>query len=241
MADDHLSWITTSWSLVRRAHEGEPDDVTAARQLLFERYSGAVRRYLTSVLRDLDTVEELTQEFALELIRGGYRRADSRRGRFRDYVKSSLIYLVGKHRRCERRQPRPVSSNSPVLATKPAPAGDSEEAFDRHWRDHLLTRTWEALSQVNSQFYTVLRFRSEHPELRSEQLAEQLGRRLDRLLTAAAIRQALHRARERFGLLLVDTVAHSLLSPSPERIEEELAALNLLEYCREALARLRGR
>lgn len=71
-------------------------------------------------------------------------------------------------------------------------------------------------------------------------MAEQLGRQLGRLLSATTVRQTLHRARERFALLLLDTIAHSLLSPSPERIADELAALDLLEYCREALDRMRG-
>lgn len=133
MADGHLSWISTSWSLVRRAHESASDDAEAARQLLFERYGGAVRRFLTAVLRDADTAEELTQEFALELIRGGFRHADPERGRFRDYVKSSLIHLVGKHRQRERRQPLPLSPTDPALTTELAAVEDNDAAFDRHW------------------------------------------------------------------------------------------------------------
>src|SRR5688572_15010871 len=88
MSDTHLSAIATSWSLLRRAHDAPADDAAAARRLLIERYGGAVKRYLTSVLGNRDTAEELTQEFALDLVRGGFRRADPNRGRFRDYVKA---------------------------------------------------------------------------------------------------------------------------------------------------------
>lgn len=240
MADDHLSWISTSWSLVRRAHEAKTDDATAARQLLFERYGGAVRRFLTAVLRDADMAEDLAQEFALNLVRGGFRHAHPSRGRFRDYVKSSLFSLVSKHHRRERRRPWPVPPNSPMLTAEPTPATDGEEAFDRHWRDDLLARAWDALAKVNPHFHAVLRLRAEHPDLRSEEMAEQLGRRLGQLVTAAAVRQSLHRARDRFALLLVSAVAHSLRSPSPEQIEEELATLKLLDYCRDVLARMTG-
>lgn len=241
MFADHLSAIATSWSLLRRAHEAPAEKAAAARRLLIERYGGAVRRYLTAVLRDADAAEDLAQEFALALVRGCFQRAEPGRGRFRDYVKLSLVHLVGKYRRRRRRQPRPIPADSPMLAAKPAPATDGDAVLDRHWRDNLLARAWEALADANPQFYAVLRCRAEHPELRSEEMAELLGRRLGQLWTAAAVRQALHRARERFALLLCDAVAHSLLSPSVERLEEELVALNLLEYCRAALARMRGR
>jgi RNA polymerase sigma factor (sigma-70 family) len=238
MANDHLSWISTSWSLLRQAHEAAEDEAAAARQLLFERYGGAVRRFLTAVLCDSDAAEELTQEFAVELVRGGFRGANPERGRFRDYVKSSLIHLVGKHRRRKRRRPQLLSPENPAL-TELALAEDNDRNFDRHWRAQLLARAWEALAQTNQDFYVVLRFRVEHPEMRSEQMAKQLESRVGRLLNAAAVRQTLRRARERFALLLLDAVAHSLLTPSPERIEDELAALDLLEYCRDVIARLR--
>lgn len=78
MSNDHLSRIATSWSLLGRALE-TTDDAAAARQLLVERYGGTVRRFLTAVLRDADAADELTQVFALGLIRGGFGRADRSR------------------------------------------------------------------------------------------------------------------------------------------------------------------
>ena len=73
--------------------------------------------------------------------------------------------------------------------------------------------------------------------MRAPQLAEALAARLDRAFTAAGIRQILHRSRERFAALLLDEVAHSLQSPTAEQLEEELAELGLLDYCRPALER----
>jgi RNA polymerase sigma-70 factor (ECF subfamily) len=55
-----------------------------------------------------------------------------------------------------------------------------------------------------------------------------------------AVRQALHRARDRFADLLLEEIRHSLTEPTPDRLEEELLDLGLLDYCRPALDRLRA-
>ena len=85
--------------------------------------------------------------------------------------------------------------------------------------------------------YAVLRFRADHPEMRSPQLAKELAVQLGRLLSPPGIRQILHRAREKFAALLLDDVTYSLENPTPAELEEELAELGLLEYCRPVLER----
>lgn len=228
MSNERLSGITTSWTLLRTAYDAPPDDAQAARRLLIERYGGAARRYLAAVLRDPDAADDLSQEFALDLVRGGFRRADPARGRFRDYVKSALFHLVGKHRRRQRRQPRTGTDRS----DQPAPAGESAASFDRHWREELLARAWAALADANRDYHAALRLKAENPKMRSEQIAEQLGRQWGRTLSAATARQLVHRARERFSALLLGAVANSLMDPTPELINEELASLELLKYYR---------
>ena len=54
---------------------------------------------------------------------------------------------------------------------------------------------------------------------------------------AAGFRQTLHRARKKFAEHLLCEVAHTLESPTQGRLEQELADLGLLEYCRPALER----
>jgi RNA polymerase sigma factor (sigma-70 family) len=228
MSTERLSGIATSWTLLRAAYDAPPDDAQAARQLLIERYGGAARRYLTAVVRDPDVADDLSQEFALDLVRGGFRRADPARGRFRDYVKSALVHLVGKHRRRERRQPRTGTDR----ADRPAPAGEAAASFDRHWRAELLARAWAALADANREYHAALRLKAENPKMRSEQIAEQLGPQLGRTLSAATARQLVHRARERFAALLLGAVSNSLLDPTPEAVDEELAWLGLLKYYR---------
>jgi RNA polymerase sigma-70 factor (ECF subfamily) len=231
MADENLDQITTSWSLLEDAHAGPADRVTAARQLLIERYAGAVRRYLLAVLRDPDAADDLTQDFALSVLRGVFHRADPFRGRFRTYVKTALVHLIARHRKRKRQMPVPLEFGVP----EPAAAGDDRDRrFDRAWRDHLLDRTWAALAAARPRWHAALRFRAENHGLNSTQTADILGREFGRPMTADALRQLLHRARARFVELLRDAVAHSLARPTPEAIDDELQALDLLEFCKPA-------
>jgi RNA polymerase sigma-70 factor (ECF subfamily) len=240
----HLSQISTLWSVVTRAHEGEPDEMNSARDQLLRRYGGAVYRYLLKTLRDPEAAGELSQEFALRFVRGDFRRADPERGRFRHYLKSALINLVHDHRQRERKRPRALTENDPEPSSGDDLSPGTDQEFAASWREALLARAWEELAaeeeRTRQPIYTVLRFRFDNPTLASAQAAEQLGARLGRPLTAVWVRQALHQARKRFADLLLDEVAHSLESPTYERLEEELEELGLLEYCKPALVRRGG-
>jgi RNA polymerase sigma-70 factor (ECF subfamily) len=238
--DEHLSQISTIWSALRQAHEGAAGAAALARQLLLERYGGAVLRYLTRLLGDADAADDLTQEFALALVRGDFRRADPRRGRFRDYVKTVLYHLVIRHTRQRRRQPLPLPPDNPALAGAAGPSEDHDREFRESWRDELLTRAWAALADAHAGYHAVLRFRAEHPKMRSEEMARRLRERTGKAWTADGVRQTLRRARERFADLLLDDVARSLERPTAAAVEQELRELDLLDYCRPALDR-RGR
>lgn len=233
MSDRHerLSNISTAWTLLRQAHEGPPDRARLARELLTERYGGAVRAYLQKALGDPNAADDLAQEFALGLVEGRFHKADPQRGRFRDYVKTVLFHLVSRHRRQVQASPRAVAPDGPELASLAAP--DADPLFDREWREHLLNRAWAALAEAQPTYHAVLRFRAENPDLRSAEMAQRLSEQLGQPLTDAAVRQTLHRAREKFAHLLREEVAHSLHECPKEEVEQELAELELLEYCRE--------
>lgn len=238
--NDRLSRISTLWSLVCEAHCGSAEDANAARKQLLERYGGAVRRYLRKVLRDPDAADEIAQEFALEVLHGALHGADPNRGRFRNYVKGTLFHLVADYRKKRRGWPEPLPAEDPTLAAQQE-ALDSDRQFLESWCDELLARAWAALADLEARtgqlFHTVLRYRADHPEMHSPQMAEQLAVQLGRPLTAAGIRQTLHRAREKFADLLLEEVTHSLENPTPEKLEQELIELGLFDYCQPALER----
>jgi RNA polymerase sigma-70 factor (ECF subfamily) len=239
MASNHqnerLSQISTRWSMLLQAHCGSAPEASAAFQVLMQRYGRAVYRYLLGAVRDPEVADDLAQEFALRFLRGGFQGADPERGRFRDYLKTALIHLVDDFHRARQAWPGPLLHPGPEPAAPAAGETDSERAFLDCWREELLERTWQALAEDNPSYHAVLLFRIENPDASSAQMAEQLGTRLEKPLTAAWVRKTLQRAHGKFADLLLDEVAASLEAPTPETLRRELKELDLLKYCQEAL------
>jgi RNA polymerase sigma-70 factor (ECF subfamily) len=73
--------------------------------------------------------------------------------------------------------------------------------------------------------------------MRSAELAGELSQLLQKEWTAPAVRQVLHRAREKFADLLLEEVVRSLVSPTSDALEEDLCDLGLWDYCRASLKR----
>jgi RNA polymerase sigma-70 factor (ECF subfamily) len=237
--EERLSRISTLWTLVRQAHEGSGEAARAAQEKLLERYGGAVRSYLQALVRNADAADDLFQEFACRLIKGDLHGADPERGRFRSFVKGVLFHLVADHHKRQKRLPGALPDGAPEPAVHPPTLADFDRDFVRTWRDELLGRCWQMLQESETSsgkpFYAVLRFRAEHPDLSSSEMAEQLSKQLGKGLTPAGVRQTLHRAREKFAELVLNEVLQSLDKPTPEQVHDELSELGLLDYCRPAL------
>jgi RNA polymerase sigma factor (sigma-70 family) len=240
--EQRLSKISTAWTMLHQAHAGKKEQAAAAQQLLLQRYRGAVYRYLLAALRDPHAADDLTQEFALSLVRGDFRKAQPEQGRFRNYVKTVLFHLVSKYRKRQQRDPRAElpDSDDPEAGALAVSPEDTERQFIENWRNELLARAWEALAEAQPTFYSVLRFRAAHPKMPSPEMAQKLGRQLGKPLTQEGVRQTLHRARTLFAELLLEAVAHSVEPPTTELVEQELSDLNLLVYCQPALQKRAG-
>lgn len=248
MDDDlHLSRIQTAWSMVRRAH-GDHTAVQGAQQELLDRYGGAVRRYALAALRDEDAADEVFQEFALRFVRGDFGQVDPERGRFRAFVKTVVYRLIVDYQRRAKKRGRegPMHSNIAEPAAADGDEAPTDDAtFQASWRDELLARCWQKLADDQERsgkpYHTVLRFRVDHADLHSPELAAGLSEKLGKPINAGAVRVLLHRAREAFAELLLDEVVESLADGSLDEAEEELIELDLLEYCRPALERRRAK
>ena len=243
--ESHLSRIETHWTAVVHAHRGAAGEAGEARAALLERYGGAVRRYLLASLHESDAADDLAQEFALRFLRGDFKNADPGRGRFRDFLKRAVYHLMMDHHRRRRANPMFLGDGAPDVAAEDCGADAWDQQIDRQflesWREQLMSHAWTALEKVQERtgqpFADVLRLRVACPDLRSPQLAEQLSDRLGRPVNAGWVRLILHRARDMFVESLLGHVEESLGVHSPERLEEELLELGLLEYCRSALKR----
>ncbi len=242
--DLRLSRINTLWSVVRQAHDGG-EAARRAQEELLDRYGGAVKRYLLASLRNEDAADEVFQEFSLKLVSGAFERARAEHGRFRSFLKTTIFHLIVDHqRRGKRNAAQPIVAEP---ADRPAPAGrleDEDQAFARSWREELLAKGWAAVAETErtsgTPYHAVLRFRSEHPDLRSPEIAEQVGEKIGKPLTSASVRVLIHRGREMLAEHVLDLVLESLDGASLGEAEEELIELDLLTYCRPALDRRRG-
>jgi RNA polymerase sigma-70 factor (ECF subfamily) len=239
--NQRLSQINTLWSMIFQAHCGKAAEAMLAQQELLHRYAGAVYRYLLKVVGDPDVADDLGQEFAYRFVRGDFWKADPQRGRFRNFVKTVILNLVADYYRRQKARPQPRPPED-LEETAAAPeGGDLDREFLDSWRRELLARAWEGLARWQAEtgqpYYAVLRLRTEQPTLRSAEMAVQLSAQWGKAITAAGVRQLLHRARIRLAELLIDEVRRSLADPTTEQLQEELGDLGLLEYCRPVLER----
>jgi RNA polymerase sigma factor (sigma-70 family) len=241
--NSRLSRISTIWTMLGNAHRGPDSIAVGAQYALIQRYQGAVYRYLLGALRDPDAADDLFQDFALRIMQGAFRRVDPQRGRFRDYLKSTLIHLVAdyQNRRRIRAVPMDNSFNEPAVAAD-NPAAD-EDRFLQSWKEELLAKAWESLQRAEQEggqpYYSALRFRAEHSGATSADMARRLTEQLrpEHAFTDTGIRKTLERAKKQFADLLLDEIAASLEDPTPEQLEQELIELELMPHCRSALKR----
>ncbi|HEY4234642.1 MAG TPA: sigma-70 family RNA polymerase sigma factor [Lacipirellulaceae bacterium] len=245
MDDDlHLSQIQTLWSVVRQAHGDQTVGIESAQRVLLDRYGGAIHRYALAALREEDAADEVFQEFALKFVRGEFGKVDPERGRFRAFVKTVVYRLIVDYQR--RKKKRVLESPMHSNIAEPLAGGDEgadDELFRVSWRTDLLDRSWKILEQAEKDsgkpYHTVLRYRVDHPDARSPELAEGLSKQLGKPINAGAVRVLIHRAREEYGDILLKEITDSLPDDSLDEAEQELIELGLLDYCRPALDRRR--
>lgn len=254
--DDRVSryqFGQTHWSLVFAAGKKAGDGAEAARQQLLIRYHEAVYRYLLARLGDANVAGELFSRFAERVLElhPFLERADPEKGRFRDYLRSVLQRMIVDYYREQQKvqkQRRPILEGGAEEPSAPAPTDHDEEAFRKVWTEELLNQAWrelEARQQAGGQpYYALLLYKAQQPQVRSEAMAQHFTQTLGRPMSAANVRQLLHRGQELLNDLLIVEVARTLRQEhetvTVERIEEELLQLQLLDKPRkDALARFR--
>jgi RNA polymerase sigma-70 factor (ECF subfamily) len=240
---DRLSQIETLWSVVRVAHQTDESNARDAQRQLLEQYGNAIKRYLNTKLRDPAVADDVYQDFAIKFVRGEFQNVTPEKGRFRTFIRTVLFRQVADFYRSRKRR-NDVQLDVNLIE----PVGESEEQarneqFAEVWRDEMLKKAWDALYDLEETsgkpWYSVLQLRVKNPQMRSAQLAEVVGEQLQKPMTSANVRVLIHRAREKFSVLLIETISNSLNSTSPDDIEEELADLELLDYCQAALEHFR--
>jgi RNA polymerase sigma factor (sigma-70 family) len=233
-----LHEFSTSWTLLHAAHDptAAAPQRTEARQELLLRYLDVARRYLGGALRAEprrdEALDELLSDFGVRVMEGALQNVSAGRGRFRDYLRAVLSNLVNDHRR--RKRP----PGAPLEATEPETVDvcPSEEEYTRLWRDELVRRALRALEEHEKETrevrYTVLKLAMDHPGMEAGQMARRLSGQLGKAVSAAWVRKRVYLARQKLCDLLRREVRQTLREPTDGAVEEELAEVGLLAYCR---------
>jgi RNA polymerase sigma-70 factor (ECF subfamily) len=218
---------------------GATDSAREARNALLLRYHEAVYNYFAlKVPYPPQAASELYSNFAVKLLETDrvLRSYDPARGRFRNYLKTVLHHMIMDYYR----------GNAPVgreaIIDVPEETGPDSD-FDPVWTQTLLNKAWQALEKSdrseNKLYYSVLRYVADHPNERGPEVARQLSQGFGRPISNEAVRTTLSRARKQFAELLLQEVEQSMANPTLDELEEELAQVELLAYCRRALEKRR--
>lgn len=235
--ENRLSRMSTDWEGLAAAHanDGGMDEITAARNDVLMRYASCVYKYILGATKDADVADDLAQEFALRFVRGDFKNASPEKGRFRDYLKTSLRNLVTDHFRSKRYVNKTPSVIDSIAQTPQDTQLDVlEQEFQTHWRQQVLRLAWSSLKELeelkSNSYYTVLHLRANHSNLSSTELAKLFSADSHSPVTAEWVRQKLHRARQKFASIIMGEIRRSLDSHDEDTVQQELAELGLQKY-----------
>jgi RNA polymerase sigma-70 factor (ECF subfamily) len=228
-----IAFTTTNWSVVLEA-QGQSPAAQQALEKLCSTYWRPVYSFIRREGTGPEEAEDLTQGFfALLLERRNFDDVRKEKGRLRSYLLTSLKhFLVSEHRRAvtvkrgKGQQPVPLEE---LAATgradiEPADHLSADRIYERRWALTLMEQVLRRLRDEsdtagNSSLFNLLKqLLPDEPGAPSRaQIAAQLG------MTENAVRQALHRFRQRYQLLLREEISHTVAIASD--IEDELRHL----------------
>ena len=224
---------TTNWSLVLAARSGATEHSRAALAVLCESYWYPIYAFIRSRGQAPEDSRDLTQAYFTQLLDKGY-LDDVRReaGRFRSFLFASVCHFLSNERdraqaakRGSGRRPLPLELDSAEKKYRIEPVDDMtpEKVYERHWALAVLERALARLQDEQSGPEMAARARRLLPYLTGEEpsshreVAEELG------MSEAAVRQAVHRMRKRFGQFLRQEVGQTVADPAA--VDSELRHL----------------
>jgi RNA polymerase sigma-70 factor (ECF subfamily) len=223
-------FLTTRWTCVCRA-KADSDDGRRALAELCEAYYEPVVAFLRCELRDADAAREMGHAFFAQVLGGAtLRAADQERGRFRSYLLGAVKHFLSHEREAARRLKRgggvePVAMDDEAVGALPDPAQVSPDAeYDRQWAVTVLTRAVEALRGECVAAGQGVFFEKARPWLTGEaEHGEQAALAAECGMSAAAVKMAVHRLKQRFRQCVKAEVAGTL--DDPALVEEEMRSL----------------
>jgi RNA polymerase sigma-70 factor (ECF subfamily) len=228
-----MRFATTHWSVVLEAQSESP-----AAQGALEKLCRVYWRPIYSFMRlqgiAPEEAEDVTQAFFADLLKHKSLTAVRKeKGRFRSYLLGALKYFLADERRRamaikrgkgQRLIPLEELSADDRIEMEPADPVTAEQIYERRWASTVLEHVLgllksEYVAAGNAALFDSLKqlLPDEPGSPTQADIAGQLG------MTANAVRQAFHRFRQRYQLLLREEIAHTVANPAD--IEDELRHL----------------
>ena len=227
-------FTTTQWSVVLAAGDSRSTDSRDALSTLCQTYWYPVYAHVRCQGEDPDRAQDLTQGFFTYLLESdSLRVANPDRGRFRSFLKAALRHYLSHEWRRERTQKRGGGRTAISLDhaeaesrydLETADEETPESVFEERWARTLLSEVLKRLrgetrgATGQHRFRRLESFLTGHP---SRTPYKQVATELE--MSESAVKVALHRMRQRFGLLLREEVARTV--DDPDEVNAEIRFL----------------
>ena len=225
-----IAFTTTQWSVVLDA-QGQSPSAQEALEKLCRTYWWPLYGFVRRQGYSPEEAQDLTQGFfAMLLERKDFDAVRQEKGRLRSYLLASLKNFLAKaHRRAttiKRGEGRPLVSLDELLAREradlePTDALSADRIYERRWALTLLEQVLARLGKEyrvagsTRLFEELKQLLADDPDRPSQaQIARELG------IAENAVKQAFHRLRQRYRLLLREEIAQTVVAP--DDVENEL-------------------
>ena len=228
-------WFTTTrWTLVLEAADTRSPHGREALEDLCECYWYPLYVYVRRRGYGSEEAQDLTQGFFAQFLAKGYiKAADPQRGKFRSFLLSSLQnYLANEWDRARAKKRGggriPISldfeKGEERYHVEPADDISPDKVYEQRWALALIDRTLERLAAAMEQAGQSQRFNSLQPFLTGETTGTRYRSVAARLgMTEGAVKVAVHRLRQRFGVLLREEVGQTVADSG--QVDEEIRYL----------------
>jgi RNA polymerase sigma factor (sigma-70 family) len=238
-------FTSTHWSVVVEA-QGESPAAQEALEKLCCIYWRPIYSFVQRQGVDPEEAKDITQGFFADLLeRRSLTAVRKEKGRFRSYLLGALKHFLTDERRRAmaikrgKGQPLiPLQELSGDERIEPADPVTAEQIYERRWASTVLERVLsrskdEYRAAGNAALFDSLKqLLPDEPGAPSQaDIAAQLG------MTENAVRQAFHRFRQRYQLLLREEIAHTVATPGD--VEDELR--HLIAVVRSVMTRMKRR
>ena len=227
------AFVTTHWSVVLTAGRSDTTRARAALENLCRTYWPPLYAYVRRRGHPAADAQDLTQAFFARLLeRNAVGEVAPGKGRFRSFLLASLNHFLAdewdKARAQKRGGGQVISldwqSAETRLGELPAEQFTPEKAYERRWALTLLEQVYRRLEEEyraadKAPLFAALRvaLAGKSDAAPYAELAKQLG------LSEGAVKVAVHRLRQRYRVLLRNTIADTV--SGPDEVEDELRHL----------------